>query len=177
MFYTVEFVYNGFLCNVNSPLKLHFVWLRWHLLYEFQFSYNANPAITFFMQSSRGAVIGKCVVTLLVNSRGWSSLRVVFSQTGNFTVIAFTDANMYATSMTQRNVLKARVLDHMVWLPKLAKKIYHLNTLHIYPAKTNKDSKTNKGRVTEFLYQALELRRPIVRFLQKTRAWSRSKSL
>ena len=59
----------------------------------------------------------------------------------------------------------------------LIKKIYHLNTLHIYPAKTNKDSKTNKGRVTEFLYQALELRRPIVRFLQKTRAWSRSKSL
>jgi len=32
-------------------------------------------------------------------------LRVVFSQTRNFTVIAFTDANMYATSMTQSNVL------------------------------------------------------------------------
>jgi len=30
-------------------------------------------------------------------------LRVVFSQTRNFTVIAFTDANMYATSITQRN--------------------------------------------------------------------------
>jgi len=30
------------------------------------------------------------VVTLLVNSRGWSSLRIVFSQTRNFTVIAFT---------------------------------------------------------------------------------------
>jgi len=30
------------------------------------------------------------------------------------TVIAFTDANMYATSMTQRNVLKATVLDRMV---------------------------------------------------------------
>ena len=27
----------------------------------------------------------------------------------------------------------------------------------IYPAKTNKDSKTNKERVTEFLYQAVEL--------------------
>jgi len=36
-------------------------------------------------------------------------------------------------------------------------KIYHLNTLHLYPAKTNKDSKTNKERVTEFLYQAVEL--------------------
>ena len=32
---------------------------------------------------------------------------VVFSQTRNFTVVAFTDANMYSTSVTQRNVLKA----------------------------------------------------------------------
>jgi len=47
-------------------------------------------------------------------------MRVVFSQTRNFTVIAFTDANMYATFMTQRNVLKARVPDRMVWLPKPA---------------------------------------------------------
>jgi len=36
-------------------------------------------------------------------------------------------------------------------------KIYHLITLHLYPTKTNKDSKTNKERVTEFLYQAVEL--------------------
>ena len=36
-------------------------------------------------------------------------------------------------------------------------KIYHLNTLHLYPAKMNKDSKTNKERVTEFLCQAVEL--------------------
>ena len=35
----------------------------------------------------------------------------------NFTVIAFSDASMYATSMTQRNVLKATVADRMVWLP------------------------------------------------------------
>jgi len=35
-------------------------------------------------------------------------------------------------------------------------KIYHLNTLHLYPAKMNKDSKTNRERVTEFLYQAVE---------------------
>jgi len=39
----------------------------------------------------------------------------------------------------------------------LTKKIYHLNTLHLYQAKTKKDSKTNKERVTEFLYQAVEL--------------------
>ena len=29
----------------------------------------------------------------------------------------------------------------------LIKKIYHLNTLHLHPAKPNKDSKTNKERV------------------------------
>jgi len=34
---------------------------------------------------------------------GWSFLRVVFAQTKNFTVIAFTDANMFAISMPQRN--------------------------------------------------------------------------
>jgi len=38
-------------------------------------------------------------------------MRVVFSHTRNFTVIAFTDANMYTTSMAQRNVLKAMVPD------------------------------------------------------------------
>jgi len=27
LFYTVEFVCNDFLCNVNSPITLHFVWL------------------------------------------------------------------------------------------------------------------------------------------------------
>ena len=47
-------------------------------------------------------------------------MRVVFSQSRNCTVIAFTDANMYATSMTQHNVLKATVPDRMVWLPKPA---------------------------------------------------------
>jgi len=45
-------------------------------------------------------------------------LRVVFFQTGNFTVIAFTDAKMHATSMTQRSVSKTMVPDRMVWLPK-----------------------------------------------------------
>jgi len=42
------------------------------------------------------------VVALLVNSRWWCSLHVVFSQTRNHSVIAVTDANMYATSMAQR---------------------------------------------------------------------------
>jgi len=32
-------------------------------------------------------------------------------------VIAFTDANMYATSIAQRNVLKAPVPDRRIWLP------------------------------------------------------------
>jgi len=88
---------------------------------------------------------------------------------------------MYATSMTQRNVLKAAVPDRMVWLPKpacviaavrmskalkgakqsarpccqllqlLLIKNIYHNTLHLYPAKTNIE------RVTEFLCQAVEL--------------------
>jgi len=36
-------------------------------------------------------------------------------------------------------------------------KSYHLNTVHLYPEKTNENSKTNKKRVTEFLYQAVQL--------------------
>ena len=59
LFYTVEFVYNGFVCNVNSPTTLHFVRSRWHLLHAFQFACNVILAITFFMQSSRGALTGK----------------------------------------------------------------------------------------------------------------------
>jgi len=76
-------------------------------------------------------------------------LRVVFSQTKKFTVIAFSDVNMYATSMTQRNVLKAALkgakqsarpccpLQKLL----LIKKVYHLNTLHLYPAQTRKRTK------------------------------------
>ena len=73
------------------------------------------------------------VVTLLVNSRGWSSLRVVFSQTRNFAVIAFTDANMYANSMAQRNVLKATVPDRMILLHKPA---YVIAVVHLNKAQT-----------------------------------------
>ena len=35
---TVEFVYNGFVCNINSRIMLHFVRSRWHLLHAFQFA-------------------------------------------------------------------------------------------------------------------------------------------
>jgi len=49
LFYIVEFVYNGFVCNINSPVTLHFVRARWHLLHAFQFAYNFNSAITFFI--------------------------------------------------------------------------------------------------------------------------------
>jgi len=58
------------------------------------------------MQSPRDVVIGKFCSTLLVNSRGRSSLHVVFSQTRNFTVIAFIDANIYSNSMAQRKSWK-----------------------------------------------------------------------
>jgi len=72
LFYTVEFVYNGFLCNVNSPITLHFL-SRWHLLYAFQFAYNVYLAMTCFMQSprARGAVIGKfCSTSYLLLTQG-----------------------------------------------------------------------------------------------------------
>jgi len=148
------------------------------------------------------------VVTLLVNSSGWSSLRVVFSQTRHFTVIAFTDANMYATSLTQSNVLKATVPDRMILLPTPAcviadvhlskaqtrtqrsqaictsmlptsktpvnPNIYHLNTLHLYPAQTRKRT---KKELANFYTKLFNFRHPIVRFLRKRRAWTRSKSL
>ena len=46
-------------------------------------------------------------------------MRFVFSQTRNFKVIAFTDVNMCATSVAQRNVLKATVPDRRVLTPSL----------------------------------------------------------
>ena len=52
-----------------------------------------------------------------------------------------------------------------------------LNTLHLYPAKTNKDSKTNKERVTGFLYKALELPTSDFRFLQKAKFLTSAKFL
>jgi len=55
------------------------------------------------MQSSRGAVIGKFCSYLAGWLKGMSSLRVVFSQTRNFTIVAFTDANIYVISIGQRN--------------------------------------------------------------------------
>ena len=54
------------------------------------------------------------------------------------------------------------------------KKIYHLYTLHLYPAQTRK--RTKKELPNSYI-KLLNYRHPIVRFLQKTRAWSRSKSL
>ena len=130
----------------------------------------------------------------------------MFSQTRNFAVIAFTDANIYATSMTQRNVLKATVPDRMILLPTPAcviadvhlskaqtrtqssqaictsvlpasktpvnQKIYHLNTLHLYPAQTRKRTKKELANSYTKLFN---YRHPIVRFLRKWRAWTRSK--
>jgi len=52
--------------------------------------------------------------------------------------------------------------------------IYHLNTLHLYPAQTRK--RTKKELLNSYI-KLLNYRHPIVRFLQKMRAWSRSKSL
>ena len=95
---------------------------------------------------------------------------------------------MYATSMTQRNILKARVPDRMVWLPKPACVIAavrlskaqtrtqrrqaictsvlpasktpvnqkSLSSSHPAPL-PSANSKTNKERITEFLYQAVQI--------------------
>ena len=38
-------MYNGFVCNVNSPITLHFVRSRWHLLHAFQFAFNSGPKV------------------------------------------------------------------------------------------------------------------------------------
>ena len=85
LFYTVEFVYNGFVCNVNLPITLHFLRSWWHLSHALHF----NSLIMSIGQYCslcnplEVALWANSVVTLLVNSRGWSSLRVVFSQTRN----------------------------------------------------------------------------------------------
>jgi len=49
----------AFVCNANSPMTLHIVRSRWHLLHALQFAYDVNLAMTFFMQCPRGAVTGK----------------------------------------------------------------------------------------------------------------------
>ena len=61
-------------------------------IHAFQFAYNLNSPVTFFILYNTLDVplSANSVVTLLFNSKGWSFLRVVFSQTRNFTVIAFT---------------------------------------------------------------------------------------
>jgi len=54
------------------------------------------------------------------------------------------------------------------------KNIYHLNTLHLFSAQTRKRT---KKELPNSNIKLLTYRHPIVRFLQKTRAWSRSNSL
>jgi len=53
-------------------------------------------------------------------------------------------------------------------------KIYHLNTLHLYPAQTRKRTKKELANCYAKLFN---YRHPIVRFLRNRRAWTRSKSL
>ena len=81
---------------------------------------------------------------------GWSSLRVVFSRTRYITVIAFTDANMCAISMAQRNGWKRRFRTEgsdptpacgIVSAVRLSKALKH----------------THSKELTEFLDQAVDL--------------------
>jgi len=46
LFYTVEFVYSGCVCNINSPITLHFVRSRWDLLQHFNSSKLVNQLKT-----------------------------------------------------------------------------------------------------------------------------------
>jgi len=117
LFYTVEFVYNGFVCNVNSPITLHFVRSRWHLSHAFQFACNVISAIT-LCNLLEVLLQANYVVTLLVNSRGWRSLHVVFSQTRNGNRLYWCNYIRNIDGATQR--LKAMVPDRRVWLPALA---------------------------------------------------------
>jgi len=49
LLYTVEFVYNGFVLKVDSPITLHFLRSWWNLLHAFQFAYALYR--TFFHRS------------------------------------------------------------------------------------------------------------------------------
>jgi len=76
------------LLTLNVPFQIG----KTSVQHAFQFVYNFNSAVTFFILYNTLDVplSANSVVTFLVNSRRWSFLRVVFSQTRNFTVIAFT---------------------------------------------------------------------------------------
>jgi len=53
------------------------------------------------------------------------------------------------------------------------KKIYYLYTLHLFPAQTRKRTKKELQKlIWNFYINQLTYRHPIVRFLQKARAWS-----
>ena len=121
-------------------------------------------------------------VVILLNSRGWSSLRVVFSQTRNGNRLYWCKYIRNIDGATQR--LKATVPDRRVWLlhlpvlSLLCAWTRHLKTrtrrqaicTSVLPASTTPVNKKNlsswhpapllsenEQRVTEFLYQAVEL--------------------
>jgi len=128
--YTAEFVYNGFLCNVNSPIMLQFVWSRWHLLHAFQFVYNVNSAIMFIMQSPRGGVIDKFCSYLACQLKGLKLLACCVLPDKTFYGNCFYWYK-YVTSLMQwawiasikamvsksDRTAKAVVPDRTVWLP------------------------------------------------------------
>ena len=111
------FVYNGFVCNINSPITLHFFRSRWHLSHAFQLAYDVMSAIAFFMQSPRVAVISKFCSYLACQLKG-----VMFLE-----YCVLPDKKLYGNRLywckyirdingaTQR--LKATVPDRRVWLP------------------------------------------------------------
>ena len=65
-------------------------------------------------------------------------------------VIAFTDANMYATSMAQRNVLKATVPDRRIWLPTPARVIVAVRLSNALKDAHSKGSNNPQVRAARF---------------------------
>jgi len=98
-------------------MTLHFIRSRWHLLHAFQFACNVISAITFFMQSSTGALTGKFCSYLACKLTGVMFLACCVlpdkKPYGNrsYWCKYVRDIN----GATQR--LKATVPDRRVWLP------------------------------------------------------------
>jgi len=114
-------------------MQLHWtprlVWSQWHLLHAFQFACNVNSAIMFFMQSLRGAVIGKLCSYLACQLKGLKFLACCVLPDNKFYgncfywckyVRDFDDAMSLNSKYQSDRTAKAIVPDRTVWLPKPA---------------------------------------------------------
>ena len=120
-------------------------------------------------------------------SRAFLKQHLVHSSARAKTILALkhqTAATNIPWTGGQRRTLKWAKQSARTFCPLLKllliKKIYHLNTLTPCTSTQRKRTKTRKRTKKELpnsYIKLLNYRHPIVRFLQKTRAWCRSKSL